>query len=303
MGLSPDRAKESFSLKYEGNVYRPPSEAYSLIIQATIGCSHNSCTFCPMYLGEKFRVRPFEDVFRDLQEARTENPHVERIFYADGDAMCLSTEKFLALLGAAYSIFPECERVSVYGRADNIRMKSDAELKQLKDAGLGMIYLGAESGSDEVLKRVNKGETRAELIEAVRRAEAAGIPVSVTFISGLGGKELMREHAVETGTMIGEMGASYVGLLTLLTAPGTPLFRDVMHGKFKQLSTAEVLKELELILENAECVKPCVIRSNHASNRLVIKGTLPDDRERLLAQVRAAMNDSRLLRPKQYRGF
>ena len=290
-------------MNYEGNVYRPPSEAYSLIIQATIGCSHNSCSFCPMYADEKFRVRPFEDVFRDLQEARVENPRVERLFYADGDALCLKTDKLLALLGAAYSIFPECQRVSVYGRADNIKAKSDDELRQLKAAGLGMIYLGAESGSDEVLRRVNKGETRAELIEAVQRAEAAGIPVSVTFISGLGGRELMREHAVETGTMIGEMGASYVGLLTLLTAPGTPIFNDMACGKFKQLTTPEVLQELELILENAECKKPCVMRSNHASNRLVIKGTLPQDRDRLLAQVRAAMNDSHLLRPKQYRGF
>lgn len=290
-------------MKYEGNVYRPPSEAYSLIIQATIGCSHNSCTFCPMYADEGFHVRPFEDVFRDLQEARTEYPSVKRLFYADGDAMCLSTDKLLALLGAAYSVFPECERVSVYGRADNIRSKTDGELRQLREAGLGMIYLGAESGSDEVLRRVNKGETRAELIEAVQRAEAAGIPVSVTFISGLGGRELMKEHAVETGTMIGEMGASYVGLLTLLTAPGTPIFHDVMRGKFKQLSTSEVLRELELILENAACEKPCVVRSNHASNRLVIKGTLPQDRERLLTQVRAAMQDSHLLRSKQFRGF
>lgn len=290
-------------MKYEGSVYRPPSEAYSLIIQATIGCSHNSCTFCPMYAGERFRARSFEDVFRDLQEARQEYPHVERLFYADGDAMCLSTDKLLALLGAAYSIFPECTRVSVYGRADNILCKSDEELQKLRDAGLGMIYLGAESGSAEVLKRVDKGETPEELIEAVQRAEAAGIPVSVTFISGLGGKALMEEHAVETGKMIGAMGASYVGLLTLLTAPGTPIFKDMMCGKFKQLSTQEVLKELELILEHADCQKSCVMRSNHASNRLVIKGTLPQDRDRLLAQVRAAMKNEQLLRPKQYRGF
>jgi len=290
-------------MNYEGNVYRPPSEAYSLIIQATIGCSHNTCTFCPMYSGERFRMRPFEDVFRDLQEARQEHPHVERIFYADGDALCLSTDKLCALLGAAYSIFPECTRVSVYGRADNIKAKTDDELRQLKEAGLGMIYLGAESGSAEVLKRVNKGETPAELIDAVQRAEASGIPVSVTFISGLGGKALMEEHAVDTGKMIGAMGASYVGLLTLLTAPGTPIFKDMMLGKFKQLSTPEVLKELELILENADCKSPCVMRSNHASNRLVIKGTLPQDRDRLLAQVRAAMQDEHLLRPKQYRGF
>jgi len=290
-------------MKYEGSVYRPPSEAYSLIIQVTIGCSHNGCTFCPMYWDKKFKMRPFEDIYRDLQEARGENSRVERIFFADGDALCLETEKLLPLLGAAKALFPECTRIGIYGRADNILRKTDDELIKLREAGLGIIYLGAESGSAEVLRRVNKGETPEDMILAVHRAESAGIPVSVTFISGLGGRELMEEHAVETGKMIGAMGASYVGLMTLMIAPGSSISEDIASGKFEPLTTQDVMRELDFILVNADCKKDCVIRSNHASNRLVLKGTLPQDKERLLDQVHRAMKDEKMLRPDKYRGF
>jgi len=290
-------------MRYEGSVYRPPSEAGSLIIQATIGCSHNGCTFCPMYWDKKFRARSFEEVYKDLSEARREHASVNRIFFADGDALCLSTERLLPLLGAVRAIFPECARVGIYGRADNIRRKTDGELLKLKDAGLGIIYLGAESGSAEVLKRVNKGETPEEIVTAVRRTEDAGIPVSVTFISGLGGRELMEEHAVETGKMIGRMGASYVGLMTLMISPGSAISEDLQTGKFEPLTTQDVMREIEFILLNANCEKDCVLRSNHASNRLVLKGTLPQDREKLLEQVHRAMKDEKMLRPDKYRGF
>ena len=290
-------------MQYEGSVYRPPSEANSLIIQATIGCSHNGCTFCPMYWDKKFRMRSFEEIYRDLQEARREHPRVDRIFLADGDALCMATDKLLPILGSVSAIFPECSRVGIYGRADNILRKTDDELRKLKDAGLGIIYLGAESGSAEVLKRVNKGETPEDMVKAVRRTENAGIQVSVTFISGLGGRELMEEHAVETGRMIGAMGASFVGLMTLMIAPGSSLTEDIQNGKFEPLTTQEVMKELELVLANANCEKDCVIRSNHASNRLVLKGTLPADRQRLLNQVNSAMKDEKMLRPDKFRGF
>jgi len=290
-------------MRYEGSVYRPPSEADSLIIQATIGCSHNGCTFCPMYWDKKFRARSFEEVYKDLTEARREHTSVNRLFFADGDALCLSTEKLLPLLGAVRAIFPECTRVGIYGRADNIRRKTDDELLKLRDAGLGIIYLGAESGSSEVLKRVNKGETPEEIVSAVRRAENAGIPVSVTFISGLGGRELLEEHAAETGKMIGAMGASYVGLMTLMIPPGSAISEDIQTGKFEPLTTQDVMREIELVLSNANCEKDCVLRSNHASNRLVLKGTLPQDRERLLEQVHRAMKDEKMLRPDKYRGF
>ncbi len=277
-------------MRYEGAVYRPPSEARSLIIQVTIGCSHNSCTFCPMFKAKKFRMRPFDEVFRDLSDCRIEYSHVERIFFADGDALYLQTEKLLALLDAARELFPECQRISVYGRATEILRKSEQELTALKKAGLGIIYIGAESGSDEVLRRVNKKETAAEIIAAVRKAEDLGIQTSVTFISGLGGSELMEEHAVETGRMIAEMGATYVGLLTLMLAPGTPMFEQAQSGEFQPLSDRQVKEELKLILTRAECTKDCVLRSNHVSNSLVLSGTLPHDRPRLLAQIDRAIN-------------
>ena len=280
-------------MRYEGSVYRPPSEAQSLIIQATIGCTHNGCTFCPMFKEKKFRMRPFEDVFEDLKQARREYSYVRRIFYADGDAFCMSTDKLLRLIEAAMAVFPECERVSFYGRATEINRKTDEELLSLKAAGLGIVYIGAESGSAKVLERVNKGETPEEICEAVKRAESLGIKTSVTFISGLGGQELMEEHAVKTGELIGRMGASYVGLLTLMLAPGTPMFKDAMLRRFKPLSQKQVEQELKLILENAECEKPCVIRSNHASNRLVLRGTLPQDRDAMLEQVKRAIEGRR----------
>lgn len=289
-------------MKYYGTVYRPPSEARSLIIQVTLGCSHNSCTFCPMFSEKRFTVRGFDEVMSDLKEARCENPYVKRIFFADGDALCLHTDKLVPLLEAARAIFPECERVSVYARAENVLRKTDEELLRLKAAGLGIIYIGAESGSAEVLRRVNKKESPEEIVQAVKRAEGLGIPVSVTFISGLGGRELKEEHAVKTGQMIAEMGASYVGLLTLMLAPGTPLFDAVANGSFEQLSMDEIVEELETILTYAQCEKDCVLRSNHASNRLVLAGTLPHDRERLLAQVRDAKQNESKLRPKGFRG-
>ncbi|MDR1131590.1 MAG: B12-binding domain-containing radical SAM protein [Oscillospiraceae bacterium] len=290
-------------MRYEGSVYRPPSEAGSLIIQATIGCSHNACTFCPMYWDKKFRARSFDEIYADLRRARRENARVERIFFADGDALCLSAERLLPLLEAAKALFPECARIGIYGRADNIRRKSGGELRSLRDAGLGIIYIGAESGSAEVLRRVNKGETPEEITAAVRRAENAGIAVSVTFISGLGGRALMEEHAVMTGKQIGEMGASFVGLMTLMIAPGSSISEDLRTGKFQPLDAQALIRELELILTNADCKKDCVIRSNHASNRLVLRGTLPGDRARLLSQVRRAMTDETLLRPDRYRGL
>lgn len=290
-------------MQYEGSVYRPPSEAYSLIIQATIGCSHNGCSFCPMYWDKKFRARSFEEVYADLQEARRQNPRVRRIFLADGDALCLSAPRLLETLGAISALFPECERVGIYARADNILRKTDEELRNLKGAGLGIAYIGAESGSAEVLRRVNKGETPEQLIEAVHRAEAAGIQASVTFISGLGGRELMEEHAVETGKMIGLMNPSFVGLMTLMIAPGSIISQDLATGRFEPLTSSEVMEELELILTHAQVNRDCVIRSNHASNRLVLKGVLPGDRDRLLAQVQRAKTDESLLRPDGYRGF
>ena len=288
-------------MQYEGDIYRPPSEARSLILQVTIGCTHNKCTFCESYKAKKFRLKPFEKVLADLQDARSRYRHVERIFLADGDALCMTAEKLIRLLDAVNEFFPECSRIGTYSRASHVLRKSEDELISLRKAGLGIAYIGAESGSDEVLRRVSKGESADNIIEAVQKAERAGIKTSVTFISGLGSRELMSEHAIKTGEMISVMGASYVGLLTLLLSPEAPLFADVQSGKFALLSPLETLDELEIILEHTNCVKETVLRSNHASNWLALKGTLPRDKERLLAEVRYAKLNTGVLRSSEHR--
>ena len=288
-------------MHYEGDIYRPPSEAYSLIVQVTVGCTHNGCTFCPSYKAKNFRMKPFETVMEDLREARSYYQRVERVFFADGDAFCMTTEKLMRLLDAVRELFPECRRVGSYSRAAQILKKSDNELEELLKAGLGIVYIGAESGSNEVLRRVNKGETAEQIIEAVQKAEQAGMQASVTFISGLGGRELISEHAVKTGEMISAMGASYVGLLTLLLTPETPLYADVKSGKFLQLSPFEAVEELEIMLENSNCEKETILRSNHPSNWLELRGTLPHDKERLLDQIRRAKTDASMLRTGRYR--
>ena len=242
-----------------------------------------------MYKEKRFRMRSFEEVYSDLLECRAYYSRVKRIFFADGDALAMHTGKLLKLLNAVHEIFPECERVSVYGRATALLKKSGDELLALKEAGLGIVYIGAESGSPEVLSFVNKGETAEDIIEAVQRAESLGIKCSVTFISGLGGVERTREHAEKTAEMINKMGASFVGLLTLMLAPGTPMFDDVQEGRFMPLGERGVLEELELILKNTNCFSPTVLRSNHVSNRLVLRGTLPQDKEAMLNQVKQAM--------------
>lgn len=288
-------------MRYEGSVYRPPSEAYSLIVQVTIGCAHNKCTFCSMYKDKKFRVRKLNEVLEDFDIARRYYRRVNRIFLADGDALVLQNKDLLVILNYIKKLFPECERVGIYGSPKDVLRKSHEELVELLEHGIGIIYIGAESGSDKVLADIKKGATRAEIIESVKKIEAAGINASVTFISGLAGRDGWEEHAIESGTMISEMEPSYVGLLTLLTEPGAELHRDIIEGRFKTLSPIEVLKETELLLKNTNVTKTCVFRSNHASNYVSLRGNLPQDKEKMLQQLRLVMNHADLLKDDRFR--
>lgn len=288
-------------MRYEGNVFRPPSEARSYILQVTVGCAHNRCTFCDMYKDKKFHLRPLSDVLEDLQTARKYYSRVDKIFLADGDALCLTNEKLLTVLREIKRLFPECGRVGIYGSAKDVRRKTPAELAELRDAGIGIIYIGAESGSDRVLEAICKGSTRAQLIEAVRKIEDADIASSVTFISGLAGRDGWQEHAVESGTMISEMEPTYASLLTLMTGPDAPLTKDIQEGRFQLLSPQEVMLETELMLQNINVTKLCVFRSNHASNYLSLKGDLPKDKERMLEQIRYAKQHSELLKEEYFR--
>ena len=290
-------------MRYEGMVYRPPSEAYSLIVQVTIGCSHNKCTFCSMYKEKQFRVRKVEEVLEDLRWARTAYRRVDRIFLADGDALVLTNPKLMVILDEIRRLFPECTRVGVYARAKDILRKTPEELAQLRDAGIKIVYVGCESGSDLVLTQIHKGETAAELIDAVRRAEDAGIAASVTFISGLAGPEGWQEHAVETGKMISAMEPSYASLLTLMAEPAAPLYDEIQSGRFQLLSPAQVLDETELLVRNIDVSRKCVFRSNHASNYLSLKGDLPRDKESMLAQIAYARKNLSTLRPEYFRAL
>lgn len=290
-------------MRYEGMIYRPPSEAYSYLLQVTIGCSHNMCTFCSMFKAKQFRLRPMEEIFEDLDMARRTYRHIERIFLCDGDALCLSNEKLLMIMERINQLFPECERITLYGSPKDVLRKSKEELLELKTAGLSMIYIGAESGSDEVLKSIEKGATRAEIIEAVQKIEACDIKASVTFISGLGGRDLWREHAIETGTMISEMSPSYVGLLTLMVEPIAPIYEEIKSGRFQLLTAEEAVAETILLLQNINLEKDCVFRSNHASNYLSLRGNLPRDKEKLIEISMKALKDTSLLKDERFRAL
>ncbi len=288
-------------MRYEGDIFRPPSEAYSLLIQVTIGCSHNKCTFCSMFKSKQFRVRDIKEVMEDLETARQTYRRVDRIFLCDGDALCLSTEKLLVILDRIRELFPECRRVSVYGSAKDVLRKTSQELETLREHGMGMIYLGAESGSEKVLKAICKGVTREEMIQAVRKIEDAGIPASVTFISGLAGKEGWEDHAIETGKMISEMNASYVGLLTLMLDARAPIVDQINRGELTLLSAEEVVAETYLLLKHANPTKECVFRSNHASNYVSLRGNLPFDKPRMMEQLQRAMENTGLLKDERFR--
>ena len=290
-------------MRYEGNIFRPPSEAYSLLVQVTIGCTHNKCTFCSMYKDKKFRIRDPQEVIEDLAWARRHYRRIERIFLCDGDALALTNKKLLPILEFISQQFPECERVTAYARATDVLRKSEEELRQLRSAGITMVYIGAESGSDAVLEKINKGETRQQLIDGVRKAEEAGIQASVTFISGIAGKAGWEDHAIQTGTMISEMQPSYVGLLTLLVDPDVPIAEEIRSGRLQLLSAEEVMAETLLMLEHTRVSRPCVFRSNHASNYLSLRGTLPEDREAMMRQIRRAMKNTDLLKDERLRAL
>lgn len=288
-------------MRYEGDIYRPPSEAYSYILQVTIGCAHNKCTFCGSFKAKKFRIRKLEEVYEDLRMAREYYRKVGRIFLADGDALVCKNEYLLSILKRIKEQFPECSRVGIYGRAKDVLRKSDEELAELRDNGITILYIGVESGNPEILKRIQKGETREELIEAVQRVNRIGIETSLTFLSGIGGRELWRENAIDTGTMISEMEPTYASFLTLMLVPGTPLYEQHQRGEFELLTPEEVLKEAELMLENINVKNKCIFRSNHASNYVALKGDLPQDKERMLNQLRTAQNHSEMWKDERFR--
>ena len=287
-------------MRYEGTVYRPPSEAYSLIVQVTIGCSHNGCSFCSMYKEKRFRIRDLKDIMEDLEGAKLTYGAVKKIFLADGDALVLETNKLELILLKIKELFPGCERVGIYATPKDILRKSLEELKKLKDFGIGIVYLGVESGSNDILKSINKGVTTSEMIMAGRKVKESGIKLSTTLISGIGGRENIREHAIESAKVISAIDPDYVGFLTLMLERGTPIYEEVEKKEFHMLTPEEVMLETRAFLQNVE-VTNCIFRSNHASNYMSLGGTLPQNKNRLLEDIDEALKGNHTYKQEKYR--
>ena len=289
-------------MRYFGSVYRPPSEARSLIVQVTYGCSHNTCAFCSMYKAKKFTLRPMEEILEDFRLARQAYSKVGRIFLADGDALIRPAADLERILEVIAELFPECERVTCYASPSSIHKRTPEELKRLRERNLTMVYMGLESGCDEVLKRMRKGHTAADIVAAGQKINDAGIDLSVTAISGLGGVELWREHAMAPAAALSAMKPAYIGLLTLMVEPGTPLYDWVEKGQFQLLDSHQVLEETALLVAQLDC-EGAVFRMNHASNYLTLKGTLNEDKQALLKRIHSAMSGRTDLRPEYFRAL
>jgi len=291
-------------MRYQGMVIRPPSEADSYILQFTYGCSHNRCTFCGTYGDKPFQVRPIEEVLEDVALAQSQIPDTRRVFLADGNALVLGTERLLTILDALASALPRLRRVGIYANARDILAKTDAELAALRQRKLEIVYLGLESGSDEVLRRVRKSATAAEMVEAVGKFRRAGMRASVIALLGLGGKELSSEHAEHTARAVGAMDPEYFSMLTLMLVPGTELHRQWRSGAFQLPEPLELLCELRQVIAGLDGLSRCIFRTNHASNYLPLAGTLSRDKARLLAALDESLGRGRsALRPEDWRAL
>jgi radical SAM superfamily enzyme YgiQ (UPF0313 family) len=292
-------------IRYEDPIYRPPSEARSLILQATIGCSHNKCSFCVAYQTKKFRARREEELFADIDWAATAYPSVPRVFLADGDALVLSTNRLLRILERLYDKLPGLERVTLYGSPQNLEKKSVEDLVRLKEAGLTMIYYGVESGEDEVLRRIDKGATAQEIVDAALKPKAAGVDLSVTTIVGLGGPRLSERHARATADVLNAIAPRYASALTLMIEPREPRFEEVFDDpEFRLMDPFEALAECRTLLEGIEA-DGITFRSNHASNYVALAGELQRDKALLVQRIDDALADKTgaRLRPDFMRGL
>ena len=295
-------------MRYEGNIYRPPGEWKSYLLQCTVGCSHNACTFCGMYKDKRYYVRPMEEILEDIQLARdyymhpvTGVPQVRRVFLCDGDAIAMDTGDLLTILAALREAFPLLERVTTYAGPQSALAKTPEELKTLCEAGLTRAYLGVETGWGELLRKVGKGVSAEEMLEAGIRLREAGMDLWIMILLGLAGSgEPSRIHIEKSVDMVNAMRPRHLSALTYLPERGTPMYRDIQEGRFTCITAEEALLETKWLVEGLT-VEPLHFTANHASNYLPLKGGLPEDRERFLAQLNSALEgetDIRKGRPR-----
>ncbi|MHC4698603.1 MAG: radical SAM protein, partial [Planctomycetota bacterium] len=276
-------------MRYVGTVYRPPSEANSLLLQATIGCSWNHCTYCATYEGKQYRVRPLDETLEDIAMAgRSFGARVRKVFVLDGDALAMELELWEPILQALSDNFPNLRRISCYATALNLLAKSPQELGRLHDLGLTLLYIGPESGDDVTLKRIAKGADSADHVEAATKARQAGMKQSLIFLLGVGGAERSVEHATASARLATAMDPEFLSTLSLMLIPSTPIYKLAQSNRFEMPSIEGLLHELRIIVAESN-PSDTIFRSNHASNYLPIAGRLPRDREAILQKIDAAL--------------
>jgi len=283
-------------------VIRPPSEAESFLLQVTLGCSADTCNFCGAYKNKPFRPKDQREIFSDIAHYARRYPNTRRIFLMDGDALVLSNRKLVPILRELKKAFGRLTRISAYANGSNIARKSDQELAELRAHKLTLIYLGLESGSQDVLDRCQKSSTVEQMITGVQRAAKAGIKSSVIVLLGLGSREQSQEHIKETIKALNRMQPRYLSFLSLMIIPGTPLAEQVQNGAFVMLNSKELLTEAYEILHGLD-LKKTIFRSDHASNYLPLEGALPKDKQKILETLQAALNGTVRLRPEIFRGL
>ncbi len=284
-------------------VIRPPSEAGSLLLQVTVGCSHNKCTFCPTYKGERFRIKTFDEIEEDILEASGYG-YIERVFLCDGDVLIMPMRKLVPVLESINRNIRGVKRIGLYANAKSILRKTPEELLELRNLGVKIAYLGMETGNEDILEKIEKGANARQMVEAGRKIKEAGITLSVTVLLGIGGKAKSMEHAMDTARLLTEIDPDYVGALTVMVVPGTALYEEQMSGKFELPDKFGFLEELGIMVANSDFTD-CFFTSNHASNYLPIRARMPQEKNettRLIQQVIASSN-KKMLRPEYMRAL
>jgi radical SAM superfamily enzyme YgiQ (UPF0313 family) len=292
-------------MDYVGHIIRPPSEASSMLIQTTVGCSHNMCTFCGTYKDVSFRVKDMETIMADIHEASAMGHSFKRAFLPDGDALIMETDDLLKVFSEIRRLNPTIEKIGVYGNVRAILRKSESELKELHDAGLGIVFQGIESGNETVLRNIRKGALPKHMITAAHQIISAGITLSQTVLLGIGGREGSENHAIDTGKLLSEMSPDFASALTVMLLPNTPLHTDWQKGDFMLPEKFQLIQELRLILEHFNPSRECYFTSNHASNYLPLKAYLPDQKDEVCAHLDAVLRkkDESGLKPESLRAL
>jgi radical SAM superfamily enzyme YgiQ (UPF0313 family) len=297
-----DCAIDGEGMHYEGICIRPPSEAFSILLQVTVGCSHNKCSFCGTYKDKRFRIKEDRIILSDILFASKYMKQQDRVFLMDGDALIIPQKRLMWILERIHEHLPWVKRVGAYANTKSIKMKSLEELIELRENGLGILYLGVETGDEELLKKINKGTSAQNLINMGRKAKEAGFKLSVTVLLGIAGREKSLQHARATGELLSAMDPNYVGALTVMLIPGTPLYEDFSNGTFELPTEREMLVELREMIAHTNLSRGLFF-SNHASNYLPVKARLPKGKQQALNLIDAALDGQIGLRPEWMRAL